>query len=133
MAKIIKLTENDLTNIVKKVIEEQETGVKPYPIPQEQIKPNNDKNIPPFPEKKDDSSNMMNKKYETQADIVVLKRIVKAKLNSTLDKLENLIKISGINPESNGLIPMLEKLIAKFDTLYGDPKPAEGINEYNEE
>jgi hypothetical protein len=24
-------------------------------------------------------------------------------------------------------------LIAKFDTLYGDPKPAEGINEYNEE
>ena len=134
MTKIIKLNENDLANIVKKVIEEQEaTGVKPYPIPQEQKEVGGgENNLPPFPEKKEDPTHVMKNKYETQSEIVMLKRIVKAKLNSTLEKMENLIKISGVNPESNGLVPMLEKLIAKFDALYGDPKPAEGVDENTE-
>lgn len=132
MAKIIKLNEDDLTNIVKKVIEEQEAGIKPFPVPQEKTEIGDEKNISPFPEKHNDPSHVMKDKYETQADIVVLKRIVKAKLNSSLEKLENLIKISGVNPESNGLVPMLEKLIAKFDALYGDPKPAEGVDENTE-
>lgn len=126
MAKIIKLNEEDLVNIVKKVLEEQESGVEPYPAPQEL------KNVPPFPPKQNvGSDHAMKKTYETQADIVTLKRIVKAKFNNALEQLTNLIKISGVNPESNGLVPMLEKLIAKFDALYGDPKPAEGVDENN--
>lgn len=128
MVKKIRLTEADLLKItekVKQVIAEQEdSGIKPFPKPEE-------RNIIPFPEKKPAENIEMKKKYETQEDILRLKRVVKARLVNAKEDLTNLIKLSGVNPDGNDLSPLLDKLIIKYDALFGDPKPAEDIDEQN--
>lgn len=126
MAKKIRLTETDIVNITKKVkqimAEQEDLGIKPFPKPEE-------RNITPFPEKKPAENMEMKKKYQTQEDILRLKRVVKARLVNAKDDLDNLIILSGVNPDGNDLSPLLDKLIVKFDALFGDPKPAEDIDE----
>jgi len=33
--------------------------------------------------------------------------------------------LSGVNPQTNNIVQDIEKVIQKFDDLYGNPKPAE--------
>lgn len=98
MPKIIKLTENDIRNIAKRVVLEQ--GFPPYPSP--------------------DNSGL---KDRTKPNPIAIAKInVKKNLHEALAAMEKLMKMSGVNPQTNNIVGDIEKVIQKFDDLYGEPQ-----------
>jgi len=112
--KVIKLTENDVLKIVKKIISEQEMD-----------------NVMPFPPKKDvpkmvtQQTDNVKVKYGTPESVIKAKNIVKKHLMMAKEAMQQLTDMSGVNPEINGICPDIEKVIEKFENLYGDPQPTE--------
>lgn len=113
MKKIIKLTEKDLRNITKKVIFEQSL------LPDNagyNDKPLKDKNVEPYPLPDNAGKKEVN-------PINIAKLNVKKNLHDAAAGMNQLMKMSGVNPQTNNIVDDIEKVIEKFDNLYGDPKP----------
>ena len=109
MTKKIKLKEKDLVKIVDKIISEQ-IGSGDNPLAA--IKP---------PEKRETRRQIINKEPVVNGDILRKKAVAKTSLEKTIHYVNELIKASGINPETNNLVPDLEKVKEKFDNLFGEP------------
>lgn len=101
MKKTIKLKENDIINIVKRVIVEQE--------------------LPPYPEKNSPVNN-------TPTEIIEAKKRVFESLNSAIGSIKRLIELSGVNPENNNIVQDIEKVKDKFNNLFGYTRKNEKKN-----
>lgn len=123
--KTIKLTEESLINIIKKIVSEQELGFgNKFP----KTNNNNNNNITPFPEKKpipqvQSQPDQTKVKYATHSAIIKGKEVVRHHLQSAIDAMEQLGAMSGINTETNDIVPNIKKAYEKFENLFGDPKP----------
>jgi len=99
--KLIKLTEQDLTNIVKKVIQEQEeNGVGPYPVPEKEIP-------------------VQDVTEKTPSSIIRTRDVARMKIKSALAQMKELGDM-GINTED--AINIIEKGLDKFNSLFNDYK-----------
>jgi len=108
--RVIKLTENDVLSIVKKILNEQEeNGLGPFPMKKE---------VP----KMVSPTNQVKVKYGTPESVLKAKGIVKKHLMMSKDAMQQLTDMSGVNPEINGIVPDIEKVIEKFNNLYGEPE-----------
>ena len=125
MSKIVKLTEKDIRNAVAKIMKEQidsdhfgnDGGLKPYPAKQEpEFTPTNDNGVP---------EERVRVEYGTHPQLIDAKVSVDKNLRQALFSMKRLIAMSGVNPDSNGMIGDIEKVIGKFDSLYGPPKKKE--------
>lgn len=121
MKKIIKLTEKDIKIIAEKVINEQmegqhvpapaPVGVAPYPAPSK--------------EQKDSISRIQQEVrkemgIKTNPEIIEAKRKVRENLIQAHHWMRELLERSGVNRVNNNFEQDIEKVIQKFDHLYGD-------------
>lgn len=111
MQKVIKLTEKGLTNIINEIIAEQ-TTVSPYP----------EKKAPEFTPSEQETVKTV---YATSEELMRTKMSVELNLKQSLNAMRKLMIMSGVNPETNNIVADIEKVLSKFDSLYGQPKKKE--------
>ena len=130
MSKIIKLTERDIKNIVEKIISEQAAGAGDMEVAEN--KP--DMGVPPYPapsnEQRDKITQIQGQVREklgikTKPEILEAKRQVRHNLVQARNWMKELLERSGVNPQTNNMEQDIEKVLQKFENLYGDPKPEE--------
>jgi hypothetical protein len=138
MTKIIKLTQTDLKRVINKALNEQNTSapafVKPQQQQQQQLSPQQ-----PAPSQRPPQQNVSSQVTEQPlhlndagkptvgppSDILMAKKGVDQNLREALVSMKRLMILSGVNPQTNNIVQDIEKIIQKFDDLYGNPKPAE--------
>jgi len=119
--KLIKLKEGDLVKIVQEMIDEQISSTKPHvddtllaganENPLASIKPTEKREFKP----------QIDKTPTVNGDILNKKVAVRSSLKKVLVYLGDLIQASGINPQTNNLVADVEKVLEKFENLFGDP------------
>ena len=128
MSRIIKLTEKDIKSIVKQVINEQSAGAGDMEVAEN--KPG--MGIPPYPapsnEQRDQITKIQGQVREkmgirTKPEILEAKRQVRHNLIQARNWMKELLERSGVNPQTNNMEQDIEKVLQKFENLYGDPKP----------
>lgn len=118
--KIIRLTENDIKNIVLKILSEQnQMDVDDNPLAK--IQPSRFKS--PQRMGSPNVDGMLNNDGPLDNDIVQKKIAVRVGLKKLVYLINDLITSSGINPETNNLVSDIEKVQDKFENLWGDPTP----------
>jgi len=116
--KVIKLTEENLINIIKKIVVEQEQdspGLAPFPEKQAVQRTQQD----PMGEKK--------VVYGTHPSILKGKKVVKFHLEKAIDAMQQLTSMTGINTDTNDIVPAIKKAFEQFEKLFGDPQPDEDM------
>ena len=145
MTKIIKLTQNDLKRVINKALNEQNTST-PSPAFVNPQQPNPQQSAPsqrPLqqsapsqrPLQQNTSSQMSEQPLHLNdagkptvgppSDILMAKKGVDQNLREALVSMKRLMILSGVNPQTNNIVMDIEKVIQKFDDLYGTPKPPE--------
>lgn len=116
MSKVIEITQKELTDVIQKVIEEQLAAVAPEQSkPELHITDTGKVAEGPMPE------------------IMNLKKQVKGHLYHASLNLKKLMGMTGVNHETNGIIKDLEKVMDKYEHLFGTPVPKEGKPEVSSE
>lgn len=113
MSKVVKLKEKDVYAIVNKIITEQSSeGIPPFPAKKEQnIMPQQEDNKPAPP------SGTKSYSAVTDAKVGVKSGLIKAK-----NSMNELIRMTEVNPEIGGILSTIEKVLSKFEEVYGLPK-----------
>lgn len=111
MSKVIELTQKELTDVIQKVIEEQMQAAQVSPVqgkPELHVTDTGKVAEGPMPE------------------IMTLKKAVKGHLYHASLNLKKLMGMTGVNHETNGIIKDLDKVMDKYEHLFGTPVPKEG-------
>jgi hypothetical protein len=125
MTKIIKLTQSDLKKVINKALNEQNTAPLPSAVsrPQQQSV-----QTPPAQAMQEQPIHTNDEGRPTlgpPSDILMAKKGVDQNLREALVSMKRLMILSGVNPQTNNIVQDIEKVIQKFDDLYGNPKPPE--------
>ena len=135
MTKIIKLTQNDLKRVINKALNEQNTST-PSPAFVNPQQPNPQQSAPSQRPLQQNTSSQMSEQplhlndagkptVGPPSDILMAKKGVDQNLREALVSMKRLMILSGVNPQTNNIVMDIEKVIQKFDDLYGTPKPPE--------
>lgn len=135
MTKIIKLTQNDLKRVINKALNEQNTST-PNPAYVNPQQPSPQQSAPSQRPPQQNTSSQMSEQPLHLNDagkptagppsaILMAKKGVDQNLREALVSMKRLMILSGVNPQTNNIVQDIEKIIQKFDDLYGTPKPPE--------
>src|SRR5690606_36055617 len=92
-----------------------------------------DPGLAPYPEKKPvqvPQQDQMGEKrvvYGTHPSILKGKKVVKFHLEKAIDAMQQLTAMTGINTDTNDIVPAIKKAFEQFEKLFGDPKPDEDM------